>query len=738
MQSRRAALAVGLPLLLILVLLAVQQHGPSPKPASAPAGEFSAVRALTFFNSTIHGTIPHPIGSAANRTVRDRIVARFDELGYETRVHRLFACNASGICGWTDNIIARPPGQSSGPSVVVAAHYDSVPAAPGASDDGSGVAAILEIARAVRAERFANPIAFLVDDGEEAGLLGAEAFVAEPAARSASAIVNLEARGTSGPSYLFETSNNNRWLIPIVTRALPHPATSSLFYTTYQFVPNDTDLTVFKRAGMTGVNFAFINDVVNYHTPNDDARHLDLRSLQDHGDNGLAALRAIAGSDLRQRSRGDAVWFDVAGLFIVCWPARWTFFFALVSLGTAIVATALLIRDGESSLSEVAAGAGAFVLSVVAAGVGGFAISKIVALRAVQPWAPHPMPAIVATWLFGLAAAIGVFAFLSRGRRCPGVFAGVAIVWNILAIVMAATLPGASYLFLCPAVALTLFSLLRGIEIIENDTLDAALSAAIAGVVWFPPAAVLYELLGNPVLPVVAIAIAIAASTFAAVFAKAARVAGAGAAVALVLAIVASLLPAATDVHPRRLSLTYLDDGVSTRWIAPALPPRVQHAAAFTKTNGTVYPWSAARSFTAPAPATPLQPVEVKGVSDSGTAKRVLTLHVESPRRALRVNLLFRTAATVDAIRINGITPPPPTRVGRRLPPGWHIAAVRGGSSFDVEITMRGRSRVDAFATDATSGLPAAGAALVAARNASNAVASDDGDTVVTMRQAAF
>src|ERR1041385_6982400 len=78
-------------------------------------------------------------------------------------------------------------------------------------------------ARAARASDL-NPIVFLVTDAEEQGLIGAEGFVADAAAsRGVAVIENVEARGTSGPSFLFETSRHNEWLIPIVARAPPPP-----------------------------------------------------------------------------------------------------------------------------------------------------------------------------------------------------------------------------------------------------------------------------------------------------------------------------------------------------------------------------------------------------------------------------------------------------------------------------------------------------------------------------------
>lgn len=82
-----------------------------------------------------------------------------------------------------------------------------MPAGPGASDDGAAVATVLEIARILAARPASrHPVVLLITDGEEAGLLGAFLFVREhPLAKQVRAAVNLDARGTSGPSLMFET-----------------------------------------------------------------------------------------------------------------------------------------------------------------------------------------------------------------------------------------------------------------------------------------------------------------------------------------------------------------------------------------------------------------------------------------------------------------------------------------------------------------------------------------------------
>ncbi|HEU4522050.1 MAG TPA: M20/M25/M40 family metallo-hydrolase, partial [Thermoanaerobaculia bacterium] len=200
-MTGRQLLAVTALLGAILAFASIRLRGPAPLPATADAGRFSAGRARPIAEDLLREGVPHPVGSAANRVIRDRIAERFRILGYQVVIDARFVCNATPACATVENLFAHQPGHP-GPWTLLVAHYDSVPAGPGASDDGAGVAVLLESARALRDR---PGIAFLVTDGEEAGLLGAEAFVQSPLAKNVRAVVNVEYRGTSGPSFLFET-----------------------------------------------------------------------------------------------------------------------------------------------------------------------------------------------------------------------------------------------------------------------------------------------------------------------------------------------------------------------------------------------------------------------------------------------------------------------------------------------------------------------------------------------------
>jgi hypothetical protein len=83
------------------------------------------------------------------------------------------------------------------PPVLIVAHYDAVPGSPGADDNASGVAALLEIARALAAARFRHPLLFLATTLEEYGYAGSRQVAARYRAegRSLAGVLDLEMLG---------------------------------------------------------------------------------------------------------------------------------------------------------------------------------------------------------------------------------------------------------------------------------------------------------------------------------------------------------------------------------------------------------------------------------------------------------------------------------------------------------------------------------------------------------------
>ena len=321
---------LGLVAAAIWLLCFYGQCRPAVQGTDAPAREFSAARADAVLKRLLGPERPHPAGTAENAAVQARLLAELQRLAVKADTLHTMSCyaearlNAVTCATITDVIGEVAPG--TGPAVILMAHIDSVAAGPGAGDDGSGVATILETIRALKARGVTgrHPILALFTDGEENAMLGASAFLADPKWRArVGVVVNLEARGNQGRSFLFQTSSGDGALVDLYARSVPHLATSSLYAEIYKILPNDTDLTPFLQAGVTGFNFAFVGDVAQYHTPRDRRENLDLSALQQHGESALGLATALAQGDFQHLKRSDAIYFDVLGLWLPRLPKSW-------------------------------------------------------------------------------------------------------------------------------------------------------------------------------------------------------------------------------------------------------------------------------------------------------------------------------------------------------------------------------------------------------------------------------
>lgn len=350
------------------------QRPPAPVPASAPAPAFSADRAMADVATIAQK--PHPTGSAEIARVRDHLRERIQELGLEVSVRSgegFWARSENGralIVAAVQNVIGVLPGKDPKlPAVLVMSHYDSVPNSPGAADDATGVAAALEIARALKADGpHARDVIFLFTDAEEAGLLGADAFFSrDPMLERVGLVVNLEARGDAGRAAMFQTGPGNGALMGVFARAAKGPSANSLASTVYERMPNDTDFTHAVKRGLPGLNLAFIDDQLAYHTPLARPDHLERGSLQHIGDQALPTIRALADAPTLPARTPNAIYSDVLGLFLISYPpvVGWVLL-AIAALLIGFTAWRTLSL-GAASGWEIARGAAGLLLTAASA-----------------------------------------------------------------------------------------------------------------------------------------------------------------------------------------------------------------------------------------------------------------------------------------------------------------------------------------------------------------------------------
>ncbi len=477
MRMARNAVLGLLALAALIAVTLLDLAPPAPLPKDAPSGSFSAARAFAHVEDIARA--PHPIGSAEHDRVREHLVSRLRDLGLDTRVQEAvgalpIAYDGVVPVGRVRNIVAVRHGSAPTGRVVLAAHYDSVAASPGAADDGAGVATLLEVARALPAST-RNDVVFLITDGEEPGLLGAEAFVREdPAAKGTVVVLNNEARGTRGTVTAFRASPGDGPLIDVYGSAAPHPSADSGFAALMGLLPNNTDFHVFGAAGWLGLDAAFTGGGAHYHTPLDDPAHLDQGTLQQMGDNTLAVTRALASADLAALGPGaESIHFTVPGL-LVRYPAWLELPVALAGLVVAgwLVATLRgrcgIVRPGSLAAEGVAspdaevvtvprvlAAAGLALLPVLAAGAAGYALWPLLGVLRPEytqmftgdPYRPWLYQAALVSVTAAVVPAWRLLAGRLSGRRLgpASLGAGALLLVAVLGVAAAVVLPRGSH-----------------------------------------------------------------------------------------------------------------------------------------------------------------------------------------------------------------------------------------------------------------------------------------------------
>lgn len=745
------ALFVAVAIVVAVFLLSViRMRPPAPAGPDAPDGAFSATRAFESLKTVLADGVPHPTGSEANHAVRDRIVARLRAVGLAPEVERRFVVAASHHrAAWVENIVARVKGREPGPAVVLSAHYDSVAAGPGASDDGMGVATILEVARALTgAPALRRDVVLLFTDGEEIGLLGASAWVRAHGTDDVAAIVNVDARGTTGPSLMFETGTGSAATVAAWSSGAARPVTSSLFAAVYREMPNDTDFSVFLDAGVPGVNFANVGGVQRYHTPLDSLAHFDVRTLQQHGDNALAAVRGLAETQGDLRDAGESVWFDVMGAFVVRWPAEWTVALAAVALLLAVgAAVAAVRRDGVCAKQILGGAVGAFAV-IVGSVAAAWGLGELLGAAGSLP-GPYVADvrgpiAVAAGAAVLVAGAVGVLA--ARVVTSRGLFAGCVLVLAAIGMALAIRLPGGSYIATVPALAGGVAACAVAARRGGSVAVPALILLVVGSVLWLPLVPLLADALGVRPLLVVAVPFALTATALVSFIADGGRrrtcVAIAGIVLLVGGSIATLVAEPVTAAAPRPIVVHWHRDEASSHahWFVRAMgdeiPEAMRAAAEFEDETERILPWDPVVAWPAAAPPVPeivapvLQGLQIR---DLDGARRI-TFRLVSRRAAPWMSLVIEPGARLRRYVVGGVSQPPETlRRGTDGPFVLDLWAVPPeGIEFDLEIV--GKDPVIAYVADATWGLPPGADALARARPA-NCVTIGAGDQTIVHRK---
>lgn len=456
-QLRLKGIGVLIALILIIVATLYQAQPPSPKPTTAPETEFSAERAIKHVN--VIAQKPHPTGSAENVKVREYLMKELESVGLTPEVQTGVGSYGSKTflsTATVNNVVARLKGTDNTKAVLLMSHYDSGPVGPGANDDGTGVAAELETLRALKAgEPLKNDVIFLFTDGEELGLLGADVFWREhPWVKDVGVVLNFEARGGEGASLMFQTSEQNGWLIQQFAQVANSPVTNSLLGDLYRTLPNNTDMTISNQAGVSGLNFAYGDNWPVYHTERDSLETVDLGSLQHHGENALQLTKQFGNQDMTNTKAPDRVYFNLFGQ-VVHYPKTWVMPLSLLVTLLFVTLLTFGVRKKELSLKKIGLGLLAVLVSLLVP-----AVSFGLWFAADMLWAGE-MQAMTGDTYYSQYYEMGfvtlTFAIISLlivlfSKRIGklNLFSSVLLFWVILMWASTVLLSGASYIFTWP------------------------------------------------------------------------------------------------------------------------------------------------------------------------------------------------------------------------------------------------------------------------------------------------
>jgi hypothetical protein len=720
------------------------QSVPAPLGSDAAPTQFSAGRAEDVLARILGPEKPHPASSAENAAVRGRILAELARLGVPATTYRAMGCDSEPRygaieCGTVTDIIAdvRP---GAGKAIVLLAHYDSVPAGPGAADDESSVATILESIRAMKARGGSSlhPIMAVFTDGEEFGLLGAASFLDNPALKArVGAVVNVEARGNRGQSLLFQTSPGDGPLIDLYAKAVGHYATSSLFSVIYRLLPNDTDLTLFIRDGFLSYNFAFSDNVAHYHTPLDTRAHLSLETLQQHGENLLGMATALEHTDFAGLKGSDDIYLTVMGAWLPRMPAAWAL--PLSILVFFVIALAGLLAGARWNWRGALAGVGVPLALVLGCAAAGWVLHEIAALISGQPDPSFAYPtALRISLAFGVAGVA-----LLTARALPLRSAALAgwLWFGFLAIVTAIFATGLSPYYLFPALiaaVLLLVSARIGWDTVLGQI--ALLLAAIPALfVWLGLVAAGETVMGLALHPLFTVPAAFAVMMLlplagARQMSRAAWLGGAAALFVLALgaAITAGMQPAYSAIAPQRLNIAYVEDAGRALFAADAnapLPAAMRKAADFSAKPENPYPFARVAAYVAPAGAPRFAPPSATLSQSAIPGGRAITLMLHGSAGAAQMMLIIPKSAGVESLTIDGKR----IVIGREWANDNRIVLLcttRDCANAGIVLDSANKVAFDLVLGERRFGVPAFGQKIVAARPAT-AVPSQVGDGTV-------
>ncbi len=456
-------------------------------PAYAPLNVFSGERAMAHL--PVIAAEPHPQGSPAQARVRDYLVAQLTAMGLETEVQRTWGL---------ENVVARLRGTDPTGAIVVLAHYDTVSYSPGAGDNGSAVAALVEIMRALAAGPAPrNDVIVLFDDGEEEPdiFAGTKAFVGKhPWMKDVRVAISIDTAVAGFISTNEVGPENNGWLVHALARAYNGGAWMSF---SGGGMYNSTP---FREAGIPVLALEDNYPFRQKHTEEDLPEIISAASVQQMGDQTLAITRVLGALDLVNPRGEQETFFSVPLLGFVHYPQAWSLPLGIIAATLLVLALGLALWRRFASWRGLAVALGAILVTAAA---------SVLGVGALQPRLPRlfgwktflwdewpeviPPNGWLAAALLGLlvlALAVAVYVLARRWSARADFSLMGSMPFAIAAVVLAVAEPRTAYAFTWPVLIASLVWIMAAIarKTPMAWSLDlAAMLAAAPLVVMFLP-----------------------------------------------------------------------------------------------------------------------------------------------------------------------------------------------------------------------------------------------------------
>lgn len=720
--------------IVLLIFVAVRNLArPSALSASASRTEFSVQRALG--DLKFIAARPHPAGSAEDERVRDYILKQLKSMGLDPQTQRVSAVASiekDGPPYWAgsaENIMVRLAGTNPTGTILWMAHYDSVPTAPGANDDGSGVVVLLETLRDLQTSISPrNTMIFLFSGGEEAGSIGAEAFAREhPWAKTVRLAMNSDMAGSCGPAVVGLESPHSGWVVRELAKAIPQARSASIVRELRRLAPDQTDDSrPFVQKGIPVLSVVYSGCNANYHLMQDNPQNVDPRSLQELGNYAIALTRHFGGLDLQRSAEQDEMvsFFFMNHFFF--YPTRWVL--PLMATILILLAFALFVGFRQGLIKASGLGVAIVFWLVATVAIGGLAALLWWALdrsRLVNMSYFTAYNAMTYAWgIVALATAtvLALYVFLRRKTAAAELAAGAFLWCGVWMVLTSVFVPGASYFFTWPllfgALALTL-AFASGNADSRSLRLISCLGAVLSVEIFAGMIGYLIITLGGDLtqqMIVLGILVALLCALLAPqlevmTVRKQWLLSGTSACLGIVL-IAAGMSNSGYDAqHPKPDSISYwLDaDTGKASWMSFDSEPDAWTSQFLSGTIETGrlsnLGWLDDPFLKVAAPSLPLDAPELSIVADSTAAgERTLQLQIRSPRQA---RILWFTVRRAEVVRGTVVDNAVPVRTGDKGGKFWgFLYTALPPKGIDVKLTVKAGGSPLVSLMDQSDGLP--------------------------------